>query len=187
MLDAAHGQRVGPVVRVQGVHVGCSEPDVARVRMVGRKGRRRPPPTAVADGRQGSRRVVAVARSRRCEAIAGMNAAESRNNGFCCECRCVHLVRNVGRSLRGTLAGLRCARLRPARLEEPNDGDDKIVRSGRLWGGALARAGPGRKVADLEITHYALFANSAADWDEKLPDKTPVPLVGKADGPAADC
>ncbi len=105
MLDAAHGQRVGPVVRVQGVHVGCSEPDVARARMVGRKGRRRPPPTAVADGRQGSRRVVAVARSRRCEAIAGMNAAEGRNNGFCCECRCVHLVRNVGRSLRGTPCG----------------------------------------------------------------------------------
>jgi len=36
-------------------------------------------------------------------------------------------------------------------------------------------------------SYYSLFANSAADWDEKLPDKTPVPLVGKADGPAADC
>ena len=26
------------------------------------------------------------------------------------------------------------------------------------------RAGPGRKVKDLEIAYYTLFANSAADW-----------------------
>ena len=44
----------------------------------------------------------------------------------------VHLVRNVGRSLRGTLAGLRRPRLRPAWLEEPNDGGDEIIRPNRL-------------------------------------------------------
>ena len=37
-----------------------------------------------------------------------------------------------GRSLRGTLAGLRCGRLRPARLEEPNDDGDEIIRPNRL-------------------------------------------------------
>ncbi len=54
-----------------------------------------------------------------------MNAAEGAEQWFCGEWRCIHFVRNFGRSLRGTLAGLRCGRLRPARLKEPNDGDCK--------------------------------------------------------------
>ena len=81
-----------------------------------------------ADIDQLARLAVAVARSRRCEAITERNAAEGAEQWFLYECRC---GRNVGRSLRGTLAGLRRGRLRPARLQEPNDGDDEIVRPGR--------------------------------------------------------
>ncbi len=64
-------------------------------------------------------------------AIANRNAAENAEQWFTANVNAVHLVRNVGRSLRGTLAGLRCGRLRPARLEESNNGDCKsFVRTG---------------------------------------------------------
>ena len=72
-----------------------------------------------------------------------MNAAADANNGLCYECRCVYFVRNVGRSLRGTLAGLRCGRLRPARLKEPNDGDSK----------SFARTGCDRPTSTTLLCH----------------------------------
>ena len=43
-------------------------------------------------------------------AIANRNAAENAEQWFTANVNAVHLVRNVGRSLRGTLAGLRCGR-----------------------------------------------------------------------------
>ena len=77
MLDAAHGEPVGPVVTVQRVHVARMEVQVACVDITGGVGRRRPVETLRADIRQGSRRVAAVARGRRAgKAIAGMNDPE---------------------------------------------------------------------------------------------------------------
>ena len=72
MLDAAHGEAAGPLVGAQRIDVGGIERQVARPVIAG-SGRRRTPIVAVAVGRVGSRRVVAVARSRRSIAIAGMN------------------------------------------------------------------------------------------------------------------
>ena len=75
MLDAAHGEPVGPVVTVQRVHVARMEVQVACVDITGGVGRRRPVETLRADIRQGSRRVAAVARGRRAgKSIPGMNA-----------------------------------------------------------------------------------------------------------------
>ncbi len=85
-----------------------------------------------------------------------------RNNG----------LRDVGRSLRGMLAGLRCGRLRPARLKEPNDEDDEIIRPGRLWGSHLrcepASGARSQTLKCLLPIIYTLFANSAADWNMQL-------------------
>jgi hypothetical protein len=88
-----------------------------------------------------------------------MNAAEGAEQWFCGEWRCIHFVRNFGRSLRGTLAGLRCGRLRPAWFKEPNDGNDnEIICPGPAarvlwWAGtgvaSLMRASPGCKVCGL--------------------------------------
>ena len=115
-LDAAHGKAARTVVVGQQIRHVRTETQPGTVRMPRRIGRRSPRIAATADVVQGSRPLSAVARSRRCGAIAMRNAAGGANNGLCKECRCVHLVRNVGRSLRGTLAGLRCGRLQPARL-----------------------------------------------------------------------
>ncbi len=98
MLDAAHGEAVSTVIVVQRVDDAGIEAQVARVGAACEVGRRRPVVTVRADIhihasflasaqlvqaqlcprlieniRQGSRRVVAVARSRRMPAIAGMN------------------------------------------------------------------------------------------------------------------
>ncbi len=80
MLDAAHGQGVGTVRVVQRVDVARSEVQEARVDAAGRVGRRGPIVALRADVRQGSRRVVAVARGRAtsAKAIAGMNNKEER-------------------------------------------------------------------------------------------------------------
>ncbi len=64
MLDAAHGEAVGPIRVVQGVHGARIEVQVACVRIARGVGRRRPVIAVRADVRQGSRRGVAVARSR---------------------------------------------------------------------------------------------------------------------------
>ena len=64
MLDAAHGEAVGPVGSVQRPHVARAEEQVARIVVAGVVGRRAPDIALRADVRQGSRRVVAVARSR---------------------------------------------------------------------------------------------------------------------------
>ncbi len=63
MLDAAHGERVGPVVVVKRVHARSIEEETARVEIAGSSRRRRPPMALRADVRQGSRLAVAVARS----------------------------------------------------------------------------------------------------------------------------
>ena len=73
-LDAAHGETYGTVPPVHRVHVARVEIDAPRVVIAGSIGRRRPAVALDADVGQGSRRPVAVARSRDCEAIAGMNA-----------------------------------------------------------------------------------------------------------------
>ncbi len=124
-LDAAHGAGRNPVASGKRMRNVRSEGKKTGMQVARNPRRRSPHVAAHADFRQGSRLTVAEARSRRCEAIARMNAAENANNGFTAIVNAVHLVRNVGRSLRGTLAGLRCGRLRPARLKEPNNGDSK--------------------------------------------------------------
>ena len=74
MLDAAHRETVGPGIVVQRVHPRCVEVQVARVaRDRAAEGRRGPGVAVRADARQGSRVVVAVARSY-VVAIAGLNA-----------------------------------------------------------------------------------------------------------------
>ena len=77
-LDAAHGETYGTVPPVHRVHVARVEIDAPRVVVAGIVGRRRPAVALDADVGQGSRRPVAVARSRDCEAIAGMNAPPGR-------------------------------------------------------------------------------------------------------------
>ena len=72
MLDAAHGETAGPRVVVQRFHIGGIERQVARMGVVSSKSRRTPI-VAIAVGRQGSRRIVAVARSRRSQTIAWRN------------------------------------------------------------------------------------------------------------------
>ncbi len=135
-LDAAHGKTVNPIVaRERPRQIGLS-PETARTDLIAGKCGRGPTTPGHADAFQGSRVTETVARSRRCEAISKETAAKGAEQWFYYEGRCVHLVRNFGRSLRGTLAGLRCAMLRPARLEEPDNSDDEIIRPGRLRGGA---------------------------------------------------
>ena len=67
MLDAAHGEAVGAVVSIQRVHVARVEVQVARVAVACGIGRRGVDVAVRADIRQGSRRIRAVARSRRSE------------------------------------------------------------------------------------------------------------------------
>ncbi len=125
------------------MHETLDEEQTAYVVTAVSESRRRPYCTRTADAAEGSRRAVAVARSRRKkQSLKGMRR-RVRNNGFRNECRCVYFVRNVGRSLRGTLAGLRCGRLRPAWLEEPNDGDSK----------SFARAGCDRPTSTTLLCH----------------------------------
>ena len=124
-LDAAHGKSPAAIVAVKRRYRIRDGAQKTSIGTAGSGRRRRPTAGLPADIRQNTRRRVAVARSRRKEqSLKGMRR-RVRNNGLCYECRCVYFVRNVGRSLRGTLAGLRCGRLRPARLKEPNDGDCK--------------------------------------------------------------
>ena len=67
MLDAAHGEGRGPIGVVQRVHVARVEVQVTRVAVACGIGRRGVDVAVRADIRQGSRRIVAVARSRRSE------------------------------------------------------------------------------------------------------------------------
>ena len=66
MLDAAHGKSkgAGPGVRPDGVDFVAVEPHVARAEVVGSVRRRGKVEAARADFSQGSRRTIAVARSR---------------------------------------------------------------------------------------------------------------------------
>ncbi len=143
MLDAAHGERIGALAVVQRLHRPGVEPQVSCLLIAGKERRRSPVPTVRADVPQGSRRRKAVARSRRKRAITMRNAAKDAEQWFTAIVNAVHLVRNVGRSLRGTLAGLRCGRLRPARLKEPNNGDCK----------SFARTGCDRPTSTTLLCH----------------------------------
>ncbi len=64
MLDAAHGKTGGTVPRFEWVNVVCVEVQIAHFDLVGSKRRGRERVPVRADVRQGSRRFVAVARSR---------------------------------------------------------------------------------------------------------------------------
>ncbi|HBV49786.1 MAG TPA: hypothetical protein DEB64_03200 [Alistipes sp.] len=64
MLDAAHGEAVGPVVPIQRVHVVRPAVQAANVQIARGVGRRRPNIAVLADDDQGSRLTVAGARSR---------------------------------------------------------------------------------------------------------------------------
>ncbi len=79
MLDAAHGASVRPIRITQRVHIARIEPQRTRLSNAGGKRRRREILPVRADVSQGSRRVVAVARSSPgdVEAIAGMDAAKT--------------------------------------------------------------------------------------------------------------
>lgn len=63
MLDAAHGETVGPVVPVERLHFAGDEAQIARIVIAGGIGRRGPGVAVRADDVQGSRLTVAVARS----------------------------------------------------------------------------------------------------------------------------
>ncbi len=142
MLDAAHGDTVRASEPPKRAHAFRPEVERAGVEIAGRKRRRKPPMPARTDNIQGSRLVAAVARSKRKkQSLKGMRR-RVWNNGLCYECRCVYFVRNVGRSLRGTLAGLRCGRLRPAWLEEPNDDDCKSFARAGCGGRAFSASRP---------------------------------------------
>ncbi len=64
MLDAAHGDSISPIGIVQRVNVALTEPVLPGVAIVGSVRGRLPTPAAGTDARQGSRHVVAVARSK---------------------------------------------------------------------------------------------------------------------------
>ena len=76
MLDAAHGVGIRPIRVAKRVHCACNEVYGARVDVAGGVRRRAPVLAVRAGAAQGSRLTVAVARSRRCVAIAQRNAAE---------------------------------------------------------------------------------------------------------------
>ena len=80
MLDAAHGESVTTIIRLQREHVAPVEMKACRVVRSRQIGRGRPQQALVSDACQGPRRFVAVARSRGLEAIAGMGAAERGTN-----------------------------------------------------------------------------------------------------------
>ena len=81
-LDAAHGKAARTVVVGQRVRHVRTETQPGTVRMPRRIGRRSPRIAATADVVQGSRPLGAVARSRRCKAIARRNAAEGAEQWF---------------------------------------------------------------------------------------------------------
>ncbi len=107
MLDAAHGKTVGSATGVQWLHVFCVTPKVACAYVLRRFGRRRPGCADRAGIRQGSRLTEAVARSRRCVAIAQRNAAEGAEQWFL-------LQLPVHRAARLSRAGRSLGRRRPA-------------------------------------------------------------------------
>ena len=74
--DAAHRKAVCAPIAVQRAHERRVVVQVARIGIACSVGRRRPGPAAPADTRQGSRRTLAVARSRGIGAIAGMDGRE---------------------------------------------------------------------------------------------------------------
>ncbi|MCM1441260.1 MAG: hypothetical protein NC131_18955, partial [Roseburia sp.] len=76
MLDAAHGEAVRPIEIALHVDGRRIEIQTACTGVAGGVRRRTPAPTSYADTRQSSRRVDAVARSRRSKAIAGMDAGK---------------------------------------------------------------------------------------------------------------
>jgi len=80
-LDAAHGETHRTVVAVQRIDEPRAEVERPRIAIARRLRRGGPPPSAVV-AQQVSRRMVAVARSRRCVAIAEWNAAESAEQWF---------------------------------------------------------------------------------------------------------
>ncbi len=81
MLDAAHGERIGALAVVQRLHRPGVEPQVPCLLIAGKERRRSPVPTVRADVPQGSRRRVAVARSRRKEqSLKGMRRRGNKFN-----------------------------------------------------------------------------------------------------------
>ncbi len=66
-----------------------------------------------------------------------------RNNGFCTNVDAFTSYGMSGAACGGTLAGLRCGRLRPARLEESNNGDCK----------SFARTGCDRPTSTTLLCH----------------------------------
>ena len=81
-LDAAHGESVGAVGTVERTHVARIEEYPARVVVARGERRRRQSRALDADAAQGSRRSVAVARSRRKGRSLGWMVRRGRTNGF---------------------------------------------------------------------------------------------------------
>jgi len=77
MLDAAHGEAERPAVVVQWVHTGRMEPQEPGTTILAGVRRRSPRMPAGPDLSERPRIVVAVARSRRCIAIALLNAGKN--------------------------------------------------------------------------------------------------------------
>ena len=149
MLDAAHGDTVRASEPPKRAHALRPEVERAGVEIAGRKRRRKPPMPARTDSIQDSRLTGAVARSRRKEqSLKGMRR-RVRNNGFCTNvvASCGSLSR-AGRSLGRRRPASVLRRLRPKLFTT----HFLAKRSpGPAAGVALsARAGPGRKVKDLE-------------------------------------
>ncbi len=83
-MDAAHGktESTRPAPSIQRLHTAGTESEIARIGAARETGRRSKVIAARTTARQGSRRLAAVARSRRCEAIARRNAAEDAEQWF---------------------------------------------------------------------------------------------------------
>ncbi len=102
MLDAAHGKAVAMARKVQRRDGAFAELKQRGTRIAHSVGRRTPTEAGFHIGRQSPVRHVAVARSRRCEAIAMRNAAESAEQWFLLRMslrRSSALLSRAGRSL----------------------------------------------------------------------------------------
>ena len=130
MLDAAHGKTGGTVPRLEWANEVCEEAQIAHFGLVGSKRRGRERVPVRADVRQGSRRFVAVARSR---------AISNRWNGCRGEC---------GTKVLATIAVVSCGSFEPcgpqpppaeARKRAPQAPPRKFLRIRRSAGTDFAR------------------------------------------------
>ena len=117
MLDAAHGKAVAMARKVQRRDGAFAELKQRGTRIAHSVGRRTPTEAGFHIGRQSPVRHVAVARSRRCEAIAMRNAAEGAKQWFLLRMSMRRRLFGAGRSL---------PQRRPVRRRKTNEVQSRI-------------------------------------------------------------